>query len=329
MAGVLALEREGFALAQDVLDNPPTGGGSDGPYDFPSIPGQHRRPGHCGEDLTCNNLKCVNLTCLPETTIPWPPPSVRYRVSSCFPVMQRPGTYSSLSMTVMTHLAILQWLISLFMGIYFGVREVSTWTLTLAIVLPLASMEMSFMLYFAYNLFEGASRKWVFLLCVCLQMCVFLVWSSLISHLTSPVHSHRRRSYYLIAATVIALCIFIIAPLLAVLAVAWEYTATHILIGAVLSIVQLYVIWFNINVMFTSVSANAEALMLSPSIVPTIVYFAVSCCACVTETDRRSFLTFFSPSLSCFPSFPTTDKGYRRPARLPPPQVQEFPLSSE
>ena len=71
------------------------------------------------------------------------------------------------------------------------------------------------------------------------------------SFLSSP--PHPQNSYYLIAATVVALCIFIIAPLLAVLAVAWEYTATHILIGAVLSVVQLYVIWFNINVMFTSV----------------------------------------------------------------------------
>ena len=44
MAGVLALERQGFSLAQDVLDNPPSGGGSDGPYDHPSIPGHRRQP---------------------------------------------------------------------------------------------------------------------------------------------------------------------------------------------------------------------------------------------------------------------------------------------
>ena len=83
------------------------------------------------------------------------------------------------------------------------------------------------MAYFAYNMFEGPTRN-----------------------------------YYLLPATMLATCIIIMSPLLALLGVVPGRfaTNTHIIIGLLNALVQMYVVYFNINIMFTSTRATVASL---------------------------------------------------------------------
>ena len=79
------------------------------------------------------------------------------------------------------------------------------------------------MIYFAYNLFEGPTRN-----------------------------------YYLISATVIAGCIVVLAPFLAIIGIG--NGGLHLILGMITTFVQLYVIYYNFNIMFTSTRATIASL---------------------------------------------------------------------